>query len=298
MLLYVVIIVIPLFTLALVPPTEAPSTAVVNWKFHTQGWVMTDMVLFHDTSSPTTERLLFGSGDNNLYCLDAVTGAIIWNVTTGSAVMSTPYYDSTHRFVFFGSNDCNLYCVTANNGTVVWKYQTHGQVWYSSPKISLRYSAVYVGGYSTNLTALDIQTGVVMWQYSAMDYVGTPSVCEESGVVYVGSWDTHLYVLDALRGTLVYAAKYTDMLYGPILLTTLTNPYLYVTCFDGNIYCVWKSNGTIVWQYNTKYPISNQATLSRDNNTVYIGTGTGMFALNALNGSLVGQQGRRRGNPW
>ena len=69
-------------------------------------------------SSPAVAdgKVYVGSYDNNVYCLDAATGANIWNYTTGGWVWSSPAVADGK--VYVGSNDDNVYCLNAVTGAL------------------------------------------------------------------------------------------------------------------------------------------------------------------------------------
>jgi len=48
-----------------------------------------------------------GSDDNNVYCLNAATGALVWNYETGNSVYSSPAV--VNGVVYIGSHDANIY---------------------------------------------------------------------------------------------------------------------------------------------------------------------------------------------
>jgi PGF-CTERM protein len=50
-----------------------------------------------------------GSADNNTYALNATTGALVWNYTTGSFVVSSPAV--SNGVVYVGSFDHNVYAI-------------------------------------------------------------------------------------------------------------------------------------------------------------------------------------------
>jgi outer membrane protein assembly factor BamB len=52
-----------------------------------------------------------GSDDNNVYALNAGTGAFVWKYTTGGAVYSSPAV--ANGMVYVGSADGNVYVFTA-----------------------------------------------------------------------------------------------------------------------------------------------------------------------------------------
>ena len=64
-------------------------------------------------------RAFFGSTvDNNLYCIDALTGEPIWTFPTDGAIRLAP--SLAHGNVYFGSDDGRVFCVTQDQGEIVW----------------------------------------------------------------------------------------------------------------------------------------------------------------------------------
>ncbi len=89
-----------------------------------------------------------GSGDGNIYAMNATTGTKLWNYTTdlgffGNAVSSSPAV--ANGVVYFGSDDDNVYALNAVNGDYIWSYNTSAPV-YSSPAVVD--GVVYIGSYN------------------------------------------------------------------------------------------------------------------------------------------------------
>jgi len=75
-----------------------------------------------------------GSCDNKTYCLDALTGAHVWNYTTGGWVCgSSPAV--VDGKVYVGSWDNNVYCLNALTGAKIWSYATGDSV-FPSPAVA------------------------------------------------------------------------------------------------------------------------------------------------------------------
>jgi hypothetical protein len=129
-----------------------------------------------------------GSLDGKVYALNATTGALVWNFTTGWEVFSSPAIAS--GVVYVGSEDGNVYALGAVTGALVWNYTTGAGV-YSSPAVAG--GVVYVGSQEDrNVYALDAVTGALVWKYTTGDMVwSSPAVV--NGVVYVGSDDYNVY---------------------------------------------------------------------------------------------------------
>ena len=61
-----------------------------------------------------------GSSDFDVFCLDALTGEKVWNVTTSAEVYAAP--SVAERCVYVGSYDGNVYCLNASSGMENWRY--------------------------------------------------------------------------------------------------------------------------------------------------------------------------------
>ncbi|HME54741.1 MAG TPA: PQQ-binding-like beta-propeller repeat protein [Candidatus Lokiarchaeia archaeon] len=138
-----------------------------------------------------------GSDDDNMYCLNATTGARVWNYTTGEWVYSSPAVAG--GYVYEGSLDDNLYCLNATTGIFVWSYFAENLTTemggiFSSPAVAG--GCVYVGSLDDNLYCLNATTGSRVWNYTTggglFDGVySSPAIA--GGFVYVGSEDCNLY---------------------------------------------------------------------------------------------------------
>ncbi len=67
--------------------------------------------------------LYIASSDDNVYALDAGTGALLWSYMTGGPEgASSPAV--SNGAVYIGSNypDNRVYALNASNGTLLWSY--------------------------------------------------------------------------------------------------------------------------------------------------------------------------------
>jgi outer membrane protein assembly factor BamB len=63
-----------------------------------------------------------GSFDNNVYALNAKTGAKLWTYATSNYVQSSPAV--ANGVVYVGSWDNNVYALNAKTGAKLWSYAT------------------------------------------------------------------------------------------------------------------------------------------------------------------------------
>jgi outer membrane protein assembly factor BamB len=63
-----------------------------------------------------------GSSGQNVYAINAGTGAWLWTTATGGAIDSSPTV--ANGVVYIGSGDHDLYALNAATGAVVWSATT------------------------------------------------------------------------------------------------------------------------------------------------------------------------------
>lgn len=67
----------------------------------------------------TDGRVILGSTDNALYCLDERTGRLVWRWRTGGDVRAAPVADATH--IYYVSLDNMLRAIDRRSGNLRWK---------------------------------------------------------------------------------------------------------------------------------------------------------------------------------
>ncbi len=168
------------------------ASGKLRWKFQTlgerrfagkhlhglqpAGEVMPDPFDFF-LSSPAVwhDTVYFGSGDNNVYALDAASGQLRWKFATGNVVHASPALaDGT---LFIGSWDSYFYALDAQSGKLRWRFKT-GEDPVISNQVGIQSSAVvdhgtvYFGCRDSNLYALDAATGQKKWAFSNHGFLG------------------------------------------------------------------------------------------------------------------------------
>jgi hypothetical protein len=66
-------------------------------------------------------KIYFGGGDGNLYCLNK-DGKEIFRFKNNGSVWSAPV--AGENKIYFGSWDCHLYCIDAQTGSEIWRFTT------------------------------------------------------------------------------------------------------------------------------------------------------------------------------
>jgi eukaryotic-like serine/threonine-protein kinase len=171
------------------------------WTFATGGPVRSSPLFVDGT-------VFFGSGDGNLYAVDAATGRERWRFSTGAPVDGSPAYTARRAggaLVVVASRDGFLHAIDAATGRERWKLALGTELPFhwgwdfilSTPAVDG--DRLYVGSGSGEVLAVEAASGKVIWRHATAARVrSSPTVAD--GVVYVGSFDGYLYALDAATG--------------------------------------------------------------------------------------------------
>ncbi|MGB8310541.1 MAG: PQQ-binding-like beta-propeller repeat protein [Halobacteriota archaeon] len=128
-----------------------------------------------------------GGGGHNVYALNADTGNLVWNYTTGFDVYSSPAV--ANGIVYVGSCGTALnhsvYALDARTGTEIWIYTTGDSVTppalaggVTSPAVAN--GIVYVGSDYTKVYALNANTGAMVWEYTTGGEVNSSPAIADS----------------------------------------------------------------------------------------------------------------------
>jgi eukaryotic-like serine/threonine-protein kinase len=205
------------------------ATGALKWKFATNGEKrfaakhihgmlpesepMPDPFDFY-LSSPAVSNgvVYFGSGDGNVYALDAATGAPRWKFQTGDVVHASPAL--AEGLLFIGSWDTYFYALDAVSGAEKWRFKTgddpvmHNQTGIQS-SAAVANGVVYFGCRDSKLYALDASTGARKWvaDNKGSWMIGSPAV--KDGKVYFSTSDGGLFHgVDARTGAELFALRF------------------------------------------------------------------------------------------
>ncbi len=205
-------------------------------------------------SSPAVWKgaVYFGSGDGNVYALDAVTGALKWKFQTGDVVHASPAISGGTLFI--GSWDSYFYGIDAATGKEKWRFKTgvdpdiHNQVGIQS-SAAVADGTVYFGCRDSNLYAVDAATGRKRWSFSTKSswVISSPAVV--NGRVYFATSDTALfYALDAGSGKQIFSLKFHFPFFSSPAIAGNT---LYIGSHDGKLTAINLTTQTRAWDFQT-----------------------------------------------
>ena len=245
------------------------DTGALKWKFATGGERRFEAKGLHGMqpknqtiadsfdiflSSPVVVdgAVYFGSGDGNVYALDANSGELRWKFKTGDVVHASPAF--ADGVVFVGSWDSYFYAIDAKNGKEKWRFHggedalIHNQVGFqSSPAVAD--GVVYTGCRDAQLYALEAESGKEKWKIdNQLSWVITsPAVV--GGKVYFATSDSALYhVADAVTGkSLVKEDGRAYMFSSPAVV----NDTVFIGVLNGTLAARDAASGKLLWEFQT-----------------------------------------------
>ena len=215
--------------------SAGPSEPVVLWRFPVPNDVY--------ASAAVVNGVVYVGGNDNIYALDAYTGAKIWNYSTSYSWSSPAVSEGV---VFIGA-DGDILALDALTGTKIWSFPTTGRV-VSSPAVVD--GMVYVGSFEGNLYALNASTGSKIWDYTIMDtghgteVLSSPAVVD--GVVYFGALDDNVYALKASTGEKIW--NHTVRL-GVTSAPAVSEGVVYVSSDTYYLYALSAASGEEMWHF-------------------------------------------------
>ena len=194
----------------------------------------------------------FGSGDGNIYALNAGTGELKWKFHTGDVVHASPAISGGTLFV--GSWDSYFYAIDATSGKELWRFKTgedpdiHNQVGIQS-SAAVADGVVYFGCRDSNLYALDAMTGKKRWSFSTKPswVISSPAIL--NGKVYFATSDSALfYGLDAGTGRQIILLRFKFPFFSSPAIAGNT---LYIGSHDGKLTAIDLTTQTRAWEFQT-----------------------------------------------
>ncbi len=205
------------------------------------------------TSSPAVfnGRIYVGSGDGNVYALDAKTGLVQWKFETKDIVHASPAI--ANNTVYIGSWDGTLYALDTENGTEKWRFKAgedlinYNQVGFQSSPIVVD-GTVYIGCRDSHLYAIDATTGRKKWDYFFGGTWASSTPMVHDGLVYISA--NRFFALDAKTGRLRFT--FDEPKEWGVSSPIIAGGQLYIGSFNGKFYSLNPKTGKLIWEFQTE----------------------------------------------
>ncbi len=215
------------------------------------------------------DHVVFGSGDQNLYCLTR-DGKKVWQFKMpGGPVMATPVLVGNQTFV--AGCDSILHVIDTAKGAGLKEIELGGQVAASG---AVRGDVLYVGTMTNVFHAVDFKQGKVLWTYKnpkrAQPYYSSAAVVGEK--VIVGSRDRQVHCLNAKDGSEIWHFQTKGQVdSSPVVV----GERVIVGALDGKLYVLNLKDGTELQRFDLGRGISASPAVA--NGCVVIGNDDGVL---------------------
>lgn len=214
------------------------ATGKSKWTFDTEGEIVGGALEFDG-------KVLFGSHDNNLYCLKAETGEKIWSCETHGPVNATPTLDGKFTFTT-GCDQPILRVIDIESGMQAEEVPIDALLLASA---AVKDEILYFGTDGGTVFALDWKKRKTVWQYSVPNrqqrIQSSPAVTEK--YVVIGSRDKHVHCLDRETGKPVWTFPTRAQVDGsPVVV----GDRVCIGSGDKNLYVLSLADGKELWKHN------------------------------------------------
>jgi outer membrane protein assembly factor BamB len=241
-------------------------------------------------SSPTVANgtVYIGSGDQQVYALDAATGTLKWSFATGDVVHAAPAL--ANNTVYIGSWDRNLYALDAATGKEKWRYTTgndttiYNQIGLaSSPAVAG--GMVFVGGRDGKFHAVSAESGKLVWTHDNRGGWTIASPAVRDGVVYFPTSDgTRFKALEAATGAVKFDLQNKAVSFSS---PALVGDVAFYGTSDGYLQAVNLTTGTIRNTFRTEGSKANGDRYTDENGRLKTGL---MYPDRTLDGMMIGMR--------
>ena len=218
------------------------------WKFATESEITSGISFAGD-------RVLFGCGDESLYCLDEA-GKLLWQFKLpGGPVMATPAVAEGRTYI--SGCDSTLHVVDIKTGMELASVEIGGQ---TGATPALHGDFLYVGTMSEQMLAIDLKKKEVAWSFESprsQPFFASAAVTDK--LVITGCRDKRVYGLNRASGKLVWTFVTEGKIEGS---PVVAGNRVYVGSLDEHFYVIDLEKGTQVQKIKLDAEVSGSPALS------------------------------------
>jgi RNA polymerase sigma factor (sigma-70 family) len=219
------------------------ATGKKRWIYDTDSEIVSGVNFVGDS-------ILFGAGDETLYCLSA-DGKERWKFRVpGGPVIGTPAVIAGRTFV--AGCDSNLHVIDADKGKELLAVPLEGQTAASAACADDR---IFLGTMTNQVLAIDWKKGEVVWKFEpgrgGQPFYASAAVVND--LVITASRDKRVYAINRKTGAEVWRFQTKGRVEGsPVIVGSR----VYIGSMDGNLYVLDLTKGTELQRIALGKPIS------------------------------------------
>ena len=216
----------------------AIDTGKLQWQKEIGGKVAGAANIFKDKNDI---RILLGSYDHNVYCLNFANGDIHWQVAADNYINSS--VSISGELAAVGSCDGFMYFIDITTGKISGKFDTGAYIpgW---PIIDN--DICYCGNYAGDFYAIDVKTQKSLWNFKLEDgIIMKGPACGTANIVFADE-DGKLFCLDKVTGLVKWQFKADDKV---LTAPAINTDSVFCCSENGWVYILDLADGKIKWKY-------------------------------------------------
>lgn len=218
------------------------SSGKGRWKFETNGEI-------YSSAAVIDGRIIFGSYDNYLYCLNT-DGTLAWKYATQGYVHCAPAVVEGVTFIAGCDEHLRIIDVKTGQQRAELKLETY---LIASPAVVG--DMLYVGTYASEVVCVNWKKPEVVWRYQSGsgDFPFHSSAAVTNDLVVVGGRDKIVHAIERSTGK----PRWTFATRGKVDSSpVIVGDRVFIGSNDGNLYELGLKDGKERWKFNVGKPIS------------------------------------------
>lgn len=229
------------------PDGHLEALRLADGELHGDGPLLSQPEPFNGSPVYSNQVVYFASDLGVVRAVRSTTGALIWELETGSAIRGQPLLDGPR--LYFGNDAGSVYCLVAAEGSQAWRTDLQAAVAGAVARVGEVLVAATTDGTVYGLHAGD---GHLLWQQPLGEPVFAP-VTSADPLCVVGTDLGTAYLLETGTGEVVQSYQTRGM----IRASAAVSPT--AICFgstDGWLRVVSRDGKTPLWSYHLGGPVS------------------------------------------
>lgn len=222
--------------------TESNIVNKYKWKFEAGSAILSSPVIYEN-------RVYFTTDKGNIFCLDRLTGEVLFEYESKGKRSSTPLIYGEHIYYLNGSGQLSVlnhetgeFIKSINLGKTLKKDEWD---YFISEPIVFE-DTIFVGAGKNSFYSIDIKTLEINWEYKTDKTVHNKAVIIDNFIIFA-DMNGKNYCLNRLSGELIWDMKSGDSIMGSY---AYSNGLVYFGSRDTNTYAIDIKNGEIVWKHD------------------------------------------------
>ncbi|HXR08593.1 MAG TPA: PQQ-binding-like beta-propeller repeat protein [Candidatus Acidoferrum sp.] len=233
------------------------------WQAQTDGKILASASVVARADGPP--RILIGSYDFKLRCLDAAKGATNWLFESGNYINGACAV-ADGRAVF-GGCDSMLHVLQAGDGKEISQIEAGAFI---GASVALAGNRAYFGHYDNEFLCVDLARTNVVWHFHDQDFPFMSSAAVTQDRVLFGGYDKTLHCLNRADGKSLWSfPAHGKIESSPVV----AGDKVVFGSDDGRVYLLALADGRELWSYDTGQPVASSPAVA--GNRIVIGCDDG-----------------------